>query len=130
MSNIRNTLYFEESWWDWSSYNSCFYPSKIKISDIDGIVERNNFFLVIETKLPKILVNKGQSILFNQLIKQDNWCVLVVWGETNSPEKCKLWRTGQEYDITTYSLQEIIRNWYIQADTYATPVRLSIQQAW
>ena len=35
---------------DWAIFNECFSPTKIKISDIDGVVEHNGWFLFIEVK--------------------------------------------------------------------------------
>ena len=85
MTNIRDGDDFEGSWWDWTPYNECFKPTKIRISDIDGVVERNDYILFFETKRPNANVTDGQRFLFDTLIKIPNCNVLIIWGERNKP---------------------------------------------
>jgi hypothetical protein len=111
MPNIRNSDHFENSWWDWSPYNECFKPTKIKISDLDGIVERRGHVLVIETKLPNATVDGGQSILFDQLVKIENWHVLIIWGETNHPIQYQLWGWCEKRPATQQIIKNILHRW-------------------
>jgi len=44
-------------------WDDCF-PGKIGMSDIDGIVERNGYILILEWKKPQQDIPKGQRLLF------------------------------------------------------------------
>ena len=52
---------------NWEIFNECFIPTKIKITDIDGVVERNGWFLFIELKERKKEIPTGQHILFEKI---------------------------------------------------------------
>ena len=52
---------------NWAIFNECFKPTKIKITDIDGVVERNGWFLFIEVKQNTKDIPMGQRILFEKL---------------------------------------------------------------
>lgn len=116
MVNIRNLKYFQSSFWDWSVFNDCFGNSNIRITDIDGLVERHGYFLLIETKLPAIEVPQGQAILFDAISKNKNWNVLVIWGETNNPLKWKLWRHPKIYYGGLPELRQFIYQWFLFAE--------------
>lgn len=57
------------------------------MGDIDGMVERNGYFLIVETKRPNVDINQGQSIAYEQLAKLPNMTVIYIWGELNNPVK-------------------------------------------
>lgn len=73
--------------WDWTPFNACFGTSGIRVSDVDGFVERNCCFLFIEGKPdPDCWENcRGQRWAYERLAKQPNTYVLVLYGEPNEP---------------------------------------------
>jgi len=87
---IRNKEWYKEQLWDWGFLDDCFKPTKIKVTDIDGFVERNGLFLVIETKSHDANIPFGQQIMFENMIKTGLFTVLIIWGEANQPEKAKI----------------------------------------
>lgn len=56
-------------------------PPNVTPSDIDGILERNNNFLTIETKKRKDTLNptQGQGLTLHRLAQTPNHKVLIVW---------------------------------------------------
>ena len=78
--NIRNKKAYAESFWNWQPFNVCFPGTKIRITDLDGMVERNGFFLLLETKGPGVPVPLGQSIMFERLVVDKGFAVMILWG--------------------------------------------------
>ena len=116
MTNIRNADNFAASWWDWTLFNDCFQPTKIRITDVDGLVERNGHFLLIETKGIGVPVPQGQAILFDAIRRDSRWHVLVVWGDTNQPQRWKVWGYRAEFTGGMDDLRKLIRRWFRYAD--------------
>ena len=116
MTNIRNGINFIRSWWDWTPYNDCFGDTHIRISDIDGIVERHGHFLWIETKRPGEIITKGQEILHNALINTGVFCVLLLWGEVDAPERYRLifegGKTEEHIAMGTEDIKDVIKRWF------------------
>ena len=61
--------YIEQILPNWAVFNECFAPTKIKVSDIDGVVERKEQFLFIEVKQNTKSIQTGQKILFENLTR-------------------------------------------------------------
>lgn len=117
---IENEKLYLEGIWDWAILDGCFGDTKIKPTDIDGFIERNGKFLVIETKKVGVPVKDGQLITFKSLIKTGAFSVLIVWGERNKPEKIlKMTRNGtvQFENSNLEKLREIVSNWFIYANS-------------
>lgn len=116
MTNIRNQNVFTQSWWDWTPYNSCFEGTNIRISDIDGIVERRGHFLWIETKRPGEEITKGQDIIHKALIDTGSFCVLLLWGEVNEPESYRLIFEGgkaeEAFVMGTKEMKLVVGRWF------------------
>jgi hypothetical protein len=115
MSNIRDPKDYEATWWDWTPFNECFYPTKIRITDIDGFVERGQKFLVLETKKPKVSIPQGQMIMFEKMVKTGLFTVLVIWGETNTPQQALLITRNDKIEYKECNidrLKSIIRQWF------------------
>ena len=58
---IKDINGYVRTLWNWDCLVDCFGNSKIMPSDIDGFVERNGRFLVIETKSPGTELLPGQA---------------------------------------------------------------------
>jgi len=117
---IRDTDNYLSQLWDWGFFDECFLPTRIKVTDIDGFVERNKKFLVIETKSHNAPVPMGQQIMFDNMIKTGLFTVLVIWGEANYPEKCLLItrKIKKEYNpVTAFELVELVKKWFRYANS-------------
>ena len=77
MSNIRNLDYFKASIWDWTWLNGAFGGTQIRVSDIDGMVERRGHFLMIEGKKGGV-VSGGQEIMFQSWVTGGNALLLLI----------------------------------------------------
>lgn len=95
----------------------CFGNTHIRITDIDGAVERNGKFLIIETKLPGQDPPKGQEIFLDGLSKQPDFTVIVVWGNPNQPIAMQVWGKSKRLWANTERLQRLIRRWFEWADS-------------
>ena len=89
MANIRSIEEYTRSIWDWSWLNECFSPTPIKISDVDGVVERYGHFLFFEGKGIRpsgemVTVGLGQRILQNALFATDRVSIITLWGKSNN----------------------------------------------
>lgn len=119
---IKNWDAFKDSMWDWKVLRGCFGNTKIEPTDIDGFVERNGNFLVIETKLPGVEIKTGQIITFTQLVKDKRFSVLFIWGAPGDPKRLELWRdkSKREYaEADMETLRQVVSNWFNYADANA-----------
>jgi len=116
---INNPNAFRASLWDWACLDGCFGVTRIKPTDIDGFVERNGKFLVLETKLPNVHLTEGQKITFEALLRTGNFSILFIWGHPGHPERGELWHAGKQYTYDPMSIgrfREIVRRWFEYAD--------------
>lgn len=110
---IQNDEAFLAGLWDWAIVGRCF-GGKIVPTDIDGIVERNGHFLVIEAKSKDARVPNGQAIMFSRLTALKEFTVVIVWGDKNNPVKMQVW--GEEQKVATLEdFQKFCQNWYLNA---------------
>ena len=117
--NIRNPGLYHSSFWDWSPFNDCFCNG-IQISDIDGEVERNGYFLRIETKHPSGDVPTGQHRLFLALQRTQVFTILVVWGQKNRPERGLIYtKSGDRKLVNSFDFEAMhfyIKRWFAWAN--------------
>ena len=64
-------------------FADCF-PRSISFGDVDGLVEINGFFLMLEWKPAAAPLSRGQERLYEQLTKQKKWTVLIVAGDAEA----------------------------------------------
>lgn len=116
---IQNAELFVAGIWDWGFLNECFHPTRIRVTDIDGFIERNGHFLILETKQRGVSIPTGQLISFQQIVKQGHW-VLVIWGHQKEPvHDLLLMMPSHELRYTdeeTETIQDIVRDWFRWAD--------------
>ena len=122
-SNIRNEDHFKEGFWEWSPYNDCFksadgQPTGIRISDIDGHVERNGHFLWIETS-QKSLISIGQRrSIKHRILRGDT--VVIIQGKPNQPTRMIVHKPhdakGTEYEGNERRLWRFFRGWMLWAE--------------
>jgi len=84
---IRRPDLYLESAWDWSILRGCFGDSKIEPTDVDGLVEKNGRFLILEAKKPGVRIKQGQMLTFNALRNTGLFTIIIVWGENNRPQE-------------------------------------------
>jgi hypothetical protein len=116
---IQNWTAYKDSLWDWKILNGCFGETKIEPTDIDGFVERNGHFLVLETKLPNVEIKLGQEITFSRLVQDWRFTALFIWGYPGEPVKISLWHKGRkkEYEKADMELlKRIVARWFEYAD--------------
>lgn len=106
--------------WDWAILDGCFGETRIKPTDIDGMVERNGNFLFLETKAPGVPLPQGQEISFKRLAEHPDTVVMVVWGEQNKPMQLKVYSRkhpdGKTIDADSDTFRRFVRIWYERAD--------------
>lgn len=113
--NLRNIEKFMENFWDWTFLNKCFWPTGIKVTDIDGFVERNDKFLFIETKEPGVEIPLGQERVFESLIRRGD-SYMVIWGEQGKPPYDIFYRTPNTVErnknATEADIQRFTERWF------------------
>ena len=116
MTNLRDPKKYLDTIWDWTPFNACFGNTKIRITDIDGAVERNGKFLFIETKLPGQELPKGQRIFFDMLTRLPGVTVLIVWGKPNQPIEVQVWNKSLRRKTNANQLSDYLTRWFAWAD--------------
>jgi len=106
--------------WDWALLDGCFGETKIKPTDIDGFVERNGRFLILETKAPGASIPQGQFITFQQLVRRAGAMVIVIWGTNNKVEHIKVFTglhiNGIDEDADNERLKQVVSAWFAKAN--------------
>lgn len=115
MTIHRPDLYLESAW-DWGILKGCFGTSKIEPTDIDGLVERNGRFLVLEAKKPGVRIKQGQIITFNALRNTGLFTIVIVWGENSNPQEMLVMYPPplqpKQGKATLEDLRRVVRWWY------------------
>ncbi len=121
--NIRDLGKYAATVWDWSFLNGCFGSTKIRVSDGDGMVERNSHLLLFEAKLPNNPIPEGQRRMFCSLQATGLVTTFVIWGQPNKPAalQCfypypgytteKVWLTGED------ELKGWVEKWFSYANS-------------
>ena len=115
---IRDMQKLIDSTWDWGFLKDCFGSTNIEPTDIDGFVERNGEFLVIETKLPNNKITTGQAIAFRAMVNIGRFAVILIWGKPGFPERV-VTITGKgevEHDPSIEKIKELVSKWFQYAD--------------
>jgi hypothetical protein len=147
---IESAEKFKASFWDYGRFNKCFYPTNIRISDVDGFayiagdriqykagfVHRKAHFLLLENKDHDGVPIKDASIIAHTDLVQLNFTIIYLWGQANCfpVERMRIWRSQQarpqddELDVTESRLCEAIRNWFLFADAHPADPREIMRQ--
>lgn len=113
MSNIRDIEGVIRGMWDWGFINEAFAPTKIRTSDIDGIVERRGYFLILEGKPLGATLAQGQEIMLRKLADTPRFTVILVEGEAPNT----VWRLtdigrNRSWDADNAELVATCRRWF------------------
>jgi hypothetical protein len=127
-SNIHNPDRFRDSLWDWCFLNGCFGRTNIKVSDVDGVVERNGQILFIEGKPPGFVPSDGQFRLWRGLAGRGIY-VLVLWGRAEdackptlkTPAHVMVWKPGNpepspKQETRVEPVRRWVEKWFEWAD--------------
>ncbi len=87
---IENERAYLDGVWDWAILDGCFGETRIKPTDIDGLVERNGHFLLLECKSSGVPVKMGQAMMLNRAVETGFFTAMIVWGSQNKPEKLQI----------------------------------------
>lgn len=118
MPNIRNRDAYRDRAWDWAFLNDCFGGTKIRPSDLDGLVERNGRFLVLEAKPAGASINVGQRRTLAALASLPNFTVLVLYGEPNKPVAMQAW-PNDRVEASEDTIRAFVSAWFAWADQQA-----------
>ena len=80
ITNIRDIEKFRRAAWDWTPFNNCFRgidgeATGIRISDIDGHVERKGHFLWFETT-SKDTITRGQMLSIRHRVMRGDTAII------------------------------------------------------
>jgi hypothetical protein len=125
ISNIRNSEKFINGFWDWTPFNECFFDKNnadigIRISDLDGHVERNGHFVWIEATEKQTLTPGQWRSLEHRIVRGDT--ALILYGEPNQPREAKVWRPHQAHQglpiqpCTIERIKYFLRGWMLWAE--------------
>ncbi len=124
---IRNFAALKEATWDYSMFQGCFGDSRITVSDVDGIVERNGFYFILEVKSEGVETPLGQQIIFESMIKWNEligfmlpiFTVVSVWGPHDTVREMRIWnKQDTQVRSTNQDLKDLMTRWYQMADKY------------
>ena len=121
---IRNMDNYVAALWDWSCFNDCFGNSRIRVSDLDGIVERNGKFLVLEVKSHGASVPIGQQRMFNAMAETGAFTVVVLFGETNAPQRMRVTTrhngrvVSVEKPADMDTVRDMVKRWFDFANSF------------
>jgi len=91
-------------------------------SNVDGILERNGQFLILEWKRPKEKVSEGQRIMLQALAAKLGFMVVIIYGNTDNETVIdSYWVLTPEGKPVKYgtgfeSFKQFYRDWYTLAD--------------
>ena len=108
---IRSEAAYMRNLWNWQCLDGCMGERKQCVSDVDGIVERNGQFLVIETKSTGVEVPMGQSIMFSSFTRLPEFRVLIVWGKPGHVTHMQRWG-GSKREATNEDMENAVKEWW------------------
>ena len=120
---IRNKDVYMHNLWDWGILSGCFGDKNVAVSDIDGIMERNGQFLVIEAKSIEKEIPMGQSIMFSAMAAMPQFTVLIVWGEPGHVVRMQRWGVPS-YEATNEDFRTAVRDWFTKANAHKSNGKL------
>lgn len=100
---------------DWAFLNGCFGASGIKVSDVDGIIERNGLFFMLEWKPPDKRLSTGQRKTFKALVETGLFTILIIWGDPQSPGHIQLADhngIGERQPAGRDKIVQIVSGWF------------------
>lgn len=128
-SNLRSLKSFIRGLWSWKDLNECFNGTKIRVTDIDGLVERKGNFLLLEGKTGDKELDIGQQITIDKLHDTGLFTIICVYGiPPRMPQRLKIYYPGVKkpkdlFNANMETLQDLVSRWYTWADA-SKPISL------
>jgi len=128
MGNLRHECgpdgCYRETLWDWSPMNDVFGSTGIRISDCDGIVERNGHFLLLDGKRPCLNGNReikdGQRRMYIRFAKNGGTVIVFHGTPPTTVQWVRVWRPGgifePERQCDLPGLVRLVSQWFQWAD--------------
>jgi hypothetical protein len=118
--NCLGSCYMTTHMWDFAIFDGCFTP-KIKPTDVDGLVERNGRFLLIETKGKDVQdLTRGQAITYQALAELGVFTILVMFGDRNCPQRAMIIRENGDFEhylkTDLEEMREVVADWFAYAN--------------
>ncbi|MFW9991931.1 MAG: hypothetical protein ACFFD4_07705 [Candidatus Odinarchaeota archaeon] len=88
------------------------------MGDLDGIIERNGKFLVIEAKGSYKEVGGGQAKMFDAMVQTGYFTVIVVRGPTNKPREMRTW-PSYWIPCNMKIFREAVMKWFVEVEDNA-----------
>lgn len=120
--------------WDWGFLDKCF-TNGIRVTDIDGFVERRGHYLILETKKPSVAtIPVGQQRMFSAMRLAGCFTVLIIYGHPGNPVRTELYYPIKGMEICTTptleTIQDIVGRWYRYVNNRPpTPLQAAAQLA-
>jgi hypothetical protein len=120
--SIKNLQAFTNNLWDWAIFDGCFGNTRIKPTDIDGLVEKRGHFLWLEAKSPGKSIPLGQEIMFKNLRADGRHTIFVIWGDVGKPERLRIYQPHpkpivEEPYCDLPMLRAHVSRWYADANS-------------
>ena len=108
--------------WDIFKESGCWGNGKINLMDFDGVVERNNHFIVFETKDEGKGVSEGQRMTLDHLRNARSFTVVYLWPKRPPFKRMDIqFQNGKTETVNGHD--EIIKrvsDWYEYANNTAS----------
>jgi len=107
---------------DFDFLSGCFGNTRVMPTDIDGIIERNSNFLVMEFKPEGKRLSTGQRIMLERMSKIDVFTVLVIWHtpcemhEPKVPTSIQAMPSKELKKVDVQEVRKIVCNWWDMAN--------------
>lgn len=103
--------------WNWKPLNGCF-ERNITIPDIDGFVEVNCHFLVLEGKTVGCKMPEGQKTALKRLSKLPEFTVIIFKGNPPNLDTVTEWQVlgNQKHKGNFQEFFNFIHEWFIWAN--------------
>lgn len=113
--------YVQTSMWNWAILHGCFGSTRISPTDVDGLVERNGHYLLLECKGAKVTgLDTAQHIVFRGLARDHGVTVFVLYGDRNLPTRMTVFHPGGDVErIDKTDLDGVrcrVKAWFAFAD--------------
>lgn len=109
----KNGCYKEAHLPDWGFLDD-HLPGRVRVSDIDGVVELSGHVLFLEWKQHTEKLTVGQRILFERLSSKPQQSVLVIYGEKGNPSRAQIFSGGKvvyDHAVDEETVQHIVSKW-------------------
>lgn len=104
--------------WNWGPVADAL-PDKCGVSDLDGVIERNGRFLVLETKRPGERLSMGQRLMLKAFARLPQFEVFILRGDPHIGHTTNIQRMNARGELysTEWCIAQFgtyVRRWFDQ----------------